>query len=467
MSVDEFKAATPARWHRRNTITAIDKCLQKIAKSPTDKNLLNELLNSIDTWLGKAAPDSERRPGTQKLRDQVVAEIARIDSDGEGSILTSETLKEEAPELEGRSSEGEESILTPKEEAPAPEGRSSDGEESESILTPETLKEEAPAPEGRSSDGEESESILTPEDKVRKAAHTLKFNFAGSGQKLWNTRKDKYASKDQEQMPEVKDHASGGIKYSKEKKTEDREKLVFEYAGPLATSGVRDSGENSTQANLADAKIEFIKFMKVAKEHNIKAVQINIKGFSRGAATASVFASWIKGTDYKDIVNVNLLLFDPVHGTSNWTGVATGYMPSEQDVSGVYEEAEAPDTSGTTIVMPVVSGHWGDGFTPQMISGYQRIIIVYGPGAEHGSGILGEKNEKTPLKYGGEKVKGMQLTTNLPKGLCVVNTADMNIIHVSSMAEWETFADTVLGQANKREKRDIVIQNALSRFLPS
>jgi hypothetical protein len=172
-------------------------------------------------------------------------------------------------------------------------------------------------------------------------------------------------------------------------------------------------------------------------------------------------------TDYKDIVNVNLLLFDPVHGTYNYTGIATGFMPKEQDVSGVYEKEEAPDTSGTTIVMPVVSGHWGDGFTPQMIGGYQRIIIVYGSGAEHGSGILGKKNKKKPLSYGGKEVKGMQLTTNLPKGLCVVNTADMNIIHVSSMAEWETFADKVLGKANKTEQRNIVIQNALKLFLPS
>ncbi|BBC27050.1 DUF4157 domain-containing protein [Pseudanabaena sp. ABRG5-3] len=313
------------------------------------------------------------------------------------------------------------------------------------------------------------ESTLTPEQvkaiqKVRKVPNILKFNFAGSGEEAWKTHKKKYAKPDKEQMGSA-EHESGGIKYSKEEHALDKEKLVFEYAGPLGKfmgkPGLVDSGENSTEANLEDAELEFTAYMNKyleAKDHapDMEAVQINIKGFSRGAATASVFANWIKSSLYKDMVVINLVLIDPVHGTGK---VAKGLMPSEQDVSGIYDEENAPDTSGTTYLMPIKSGHSSDWFTPQKISGYQRLIIGYGPGIKHSFG-LGESEDST-LKYEGKPVKGMQLST-LPKGLFVVNAADMNIVKVTSMEMWQSrFEKLVLGKANKKEKRDAVIQDAL------
>ena len=266
---------------------------------------------------------------------------------------------------------------------------------------------------------------------------------------------------------ESAEHRSGGKKYSKEESTLEKEKLVFEYAGPLGKfmgkAGLVDSGGNSTVANLADAKKEFNKYME-AKDYapDMEAVQINIKGFSRGAATASVFANWIKGSDYKNVVVVNLVLIDPVHGTGK---VAKGLMPSEQDVSGIYDEENAPDTSGTTYLMPIKSGHSSDWFTPQKISGYQRLIIGYGPGIKHSFG-LGESEDST-LKYNGQPVKGMKLST-LPKGLFVVNAADMNIIKVDSMDMWKSkYEKVVLGKVDKTEKRDVIIQEgvaALSQY---
>ncbi|MCB8751177.1 hypothetical protein [Planktothrix agardhii] len=314
------------------------------------------------------------------------------------------------------------------------------------------------------------ESTLTPEEitylqKFRDVANILKFNFAGSGEEVWKTHKEKYAKPGKEQMGSA-EHLSGGKKYSKEKQTLDKDKTVFEYAGPisklLGKKGLKDSGENSTEENLADAQREFNDYMfkyRIAKGRfsEIPKVQINIKGFSRGAATASVFANWIKSTMFKDVVDVNLVLIDPVHGTGR---VAKGLMPSEQDVSGIYDEENAPDTSGTTYLMPIKSGHSSNYFTPQKISGYQRLIIGYGPGIKHSFG-LGESEDST-LKYNGQPVKGMKLST-LPKGLFVVNAADMNIVKVPNMETWKSdFEDLVLGKANKKEKRDVVIREALS-----
>jgi hypothetical protein len=55
----------------------------------------------------------------------------------------------------------------------------------------------------------------------------------------------------------------------------------------------------------------------------------------------------------------------------------------------------------------------------------------------------------------------MQLST-LPKGLFVVDEADMNIIKVPNMKIWKShFEDVVLGKANKKEGRDDVIKEAL------
>jgi hypothetical protein len=194
-----------------------------------------------------------------------------------------------------------------------------------------------------------------------------------------------------------------------------------------------------------------------AKNHlaAIPKIQIAIKGFSRGAATASVFATWINSSAYKDNVDINLVLIDPVHGTGRFT---KGLMPDEQDVSAIHDQA-APDTTGTTYLMPIKSGHSSNYFTPQKIRGYQRLIIGFGSGIKHSFG-LGEK-EKSTLKYLGNPVKGMQLST-LPKGLFVVDAADMNIIKVPNMKIWKShFEDVVLGKANKKEGRDDVIKEAL------
>ena len=315
------------------------------------------------------------------------------------------------------------------------------------------------------------ESTLKPEEieylqKFRDVENILKFNFAGSGEKAWKTHKEKYAKPGKEQMGNA-EHQSGGKKYGKEKKTLNKNKTVFEYAGPISKlfgkfgkKGLKDSGKNSTEENLADAQSEFNGYMEnylEAKNHlaEIPKIQIAIKGFSRGAATASVFANWINSSAYKDNVDINLVLIDPVHGTGM---VSKGLMPDEQDVSAIHDQA-APDTTGTTYLMPIKSGHSSNYFTPQKIRGYQRLIIGCGSGIKHSFG-LGEKEEST-LKYLGKPVKGMQLST-LPKGLFVVDAADMNIIKVPNMKIWKShFEDLVLGKANKKEGRDDVIKKAL------
>ena len=134
-------------------------------------------------------------------------------------------------------------------------------------------------------------------------------------------------------------------------------------------------------------------------------------------------------------------------------------MDSKVDVSAVHDE-ELPDTTGTTLMMPIESGHWFGVFTPQIITGYQRLIIIFGSKAKHSFG-LGEK-EKSTLHYNGETVKGMQLT-KLPKGLFVVNSdlQPLRIIKVN-LFQWKKFYEkAVLGKHYGLEGRDKVVKNAL------
>ncbi|MEY3296994.1 MAG: hypothetical protein RLZZ597_254 [Cyanobacteriota bacterium] len=306
-----------------------------------------------------------------------------------------------------------------------------------------------------------------------KTKNTIKFNFAGSREQAWKTHKEDYANPSKTPMDRVQ-HESGGMKYSK--KQEDKQKVVFEYAGPLAAGGTRDSGANSTLANFRDAQGEFNRYMelymrgKVAAQKDdepitIPKVQVDIKGFSRGAATASTFAKWLKTqSQYKDNIDVNVVLIDPVHGTG---GPFQGHMASSQDVSSVYDK-DSEALTGSTWLLPVTSGHAEafNAFTPQRVRGMQRVIIAYGKGAKHSFG-LGEK-ESSMLKYNGKPLKGMKLST-LPHGLFVVDGKDMEIKKVNNKADWDTnYAPKILGlfgDAKWLESRGDIIRAAVAEML--
>ena len=256
----------------------------------------------------------------------------------------------------------------------------------------------------------------------------LKFNFAGSGESVWKTHREKN-DKDGKRIEGFKDveHMSGGKKMHKEKENKEElgtRKLVFEYAGPIekvlgvVAPGAYDSGNNSTAKNLEDA-LETLEdsLHKLSNfvNNDTFVVKMDIKGFSRGAATASKFAALAKASKWGKNLDINLLLIDPVDGHK-----ISAEMDSEVDVSKVYD-GEKPDTTGTTLMMPLKSG-WESltyTFTPQKIMGYQRLIIITGTKAKHSFG-LGEDEEST-LHWNGKKVKGMQLT-KLPKGMFTVNS---------------------------------------------
>lgn len=138
-------------------------------------------------------------------------------------------------------------------------------------------------------------------------------------------------------------------------------------------------------------------------------------------------------------------------------------MQDNEDVTDVYDETkkdkDGKDTTGTTLMMPIQSGHWFGIFTPQKIKGYQRLIIIYGSKAKH-SFALGESNKST-LFYGKDAYKGMKLTT-LPKGLYVVNSNDqpLKLTKVTYMDSWrDIWKPIILGKANKKEERNKVIEN--------
>ena len=308
----------------------------------------------------------------------------------------------------------------------------------------------------------------------------LKFNFAGSGEEMWKTHKDKYKSADKDFGSQDSDYA--GKKYKKEKQTIGGHKTVFEYAGPIKTTlgkkGIVDEGENSTERNLADAKIEMQLAMNailMAKARGADpSIEVNIKGFSRGAATATVFANWIK-ENYPD-VPVNLVAIDPVHGTGSWDektkGTRMGKMDTEQDLSAI---------DNSTYVLPIASGHWGKNFTPQRVFNYTRIIIMYGPNVKHSMGMGG--NTGSVLTYNGQPIKGTKLGT-LPPGLLVADSTDpenIPIQRINTLEQWESVSPRILGggyikkkdriggkadvKVNAKEKRDVMVSQALEQFI--
>jgi hypothetical protein len=347
------------------------------------------------------------------------------------------------------------------------------------------------------------------EEKERISAMKLskiKFNFAGSGEKTWKTHKEKYRKgrpssrlgrlaenvahftgyrkiKENEKIKgfEKKEHIFGGKKMVKEKENKEQKgtkSMVVEYAGPISKFGIGpisklglfDSGKNSTEKNLKDAQ-ETLKTLLTQISTELPKdfkIAIDIKGFSRGAATASTFAAWAKKSEWSKNLDIRLLLIDTVDG-----GKFSAKMQNNEDVTDVYDEKEIDkdgkdkdgkdedrkDTTGTTLMMPIQSGHWGSSFTPQKIKGYQRLIIIYGSKAKH-SFALGESNKST-LFYGKDAYKGMKLTT-LPKGLYVVNSNDqpLRLTKVTYMDSWRSiWKPIILGKANKKEERDKVIEN--------
>jgi hypothetical protein len=286
--------------------------------------------------------------------------------------------------------------------------------------------------------------------------NVLKFNFAGSGEKEWKTHKPDYRKAN---LNKGAKSPGGGEKYEKQK----LDKLVFEYAGPIAKTlrkkGIQDKGENSTAKNLENAQAEFKKVwaeMEITKgEGKPASLEVEIKGFSRGAATANVFAKWIKET-YAD-VTVNLVSIDPVHGTGSWDNSkkgTMGLMDSEVDLVKI---------DNSTYVVPMQSGHWGSYFTPQKISNYSRILIMYGPNAKHSMGMGGLTG--SVLTWNGQPIKGMKLG-DLPKGLLVAdssNKAVMPIVHITSQGQWDQVRPKIA--ANSKEKRDKIIDAAFEEYI--
>jgi hypothetical protein len=344
----------------------------------------------------------------------------------------------------------------------------------------------------------------------------LKFNFAGSSEHKWDRGKNPSAQglvvPDQRVKGNPKpghvdykkaEHKSGGEKMVKEKEYLGGKKMVFEYAGPVEAliggigEGAMDRGANSTEKNLEDAKqiiIDAIKtfdlieknigerafYEKVEKNSNVK-IDIDIKGFSRGGATASTFAAWIKKA-YPENFNVNLLLIDPVDGGRldylSLLGAKGAEMKIEVDASGVYDEREKDDegndTTGTTLLIPVASNSGvGPALEPQRIKGAQRIILVHGSKSKHAVNGLFKDDRGNPryFQWNGEKVKGMGLT-KLPPGLYGVNsdTKSLDIVRIYAdtwLSKYKglLFGEYLYGEASSMEGRVKAIESEAKELL--
>ena len=304
--------------------------------------------------------------------------------------------------------------------------------------------------------------------EINEKHNILKFNFAGSGEKSWKTHKEKYQKEGLDRGTKDEKIAKRE-KYIKEKEATDQaaNKTVVEYAGPIAkdfgvAKGLSDSGENSTKKNLEDAKLEFLKAYSRILVTPDSTIEVNIKGFSRGAATATTFAKWIK-SEFGAKVKVNLVAIDPVHGSGTWDegkGTTLG-----KDMALMDATADLDGIDNSTYVCPIQSGHtWlGSAFTPQKLSNYTRILILYGPKAKHSWGMGG--NTGSTLTWNGKPIKGMKLGT-LPPGLLVADSTDPNnmvIEHITSIGQWNALKPRI--RAYSKEARDIVIENAIDYFV--
>ena len=312
----------------------------------------------------------------------------------------------------------------------------------------------------------------------------LKFNFAGSKEHKWDRGKGTSIDSPSPEGYEKGEHVSGGEKMVKEKEYLGGKKMVFEYAGPVEaiigvdTEGALDSGANSTENNLKDAKQIIIEAKKtfdekVEKNSNVK-IDIDIKGFSRGGATASTFAAWIKEA-YPENFNVNLLLIDPVDGGRlNYINKNGAKMKNKVDVSGVYDEGkdddDGKDTTGSTLVIPVKSNSdisvVARMLRPQEIKGAQRIIIVYGSKAAHTALYKDALGKPRYFKWNGETVKGMGLT-KLPPDLYVVNSDTKSLdIKKITKTDWDgSYKKIILGEANVGEGRVSAIEKEVMELL--
>lgn len=246
--------------------------------------------------------------------------------------------------------------------------------------------------------------------------------------------------------------------------------------------GTFDSGANSSENNLEDAKQIIIKarptkpapstkkigeelLPEIEKQMSNVKINIDIKGFSRGGATASTFAAWIKST-YPENFNVNLLLIDPVDGHR-----ISAKMDKKVDISGVYDEREK-DTTGTTLVIPVASNSAvGLFLEPQRIKGAQRIILVYGSKSKHTALYKDGEKEPKHFHWEGKMIKGMDLS-KLPKGLYGVNS-DSEVLDIEEINKgiWESkyksllFGDYVYGEASDVEGRKSAIDKLVMEIL--
>ncbi|MEM7535448.1 MAG: hypothetical protein AAF639_24945 [Chloroflexota bacterium] len=311
----------------------------------------------------------------------------------------------------------------------------------------------------------------------READVIIKFNFAGSGDAMWEThRAENIKTNEDESVEEAQQRKRGRniyygknvpFIYYKEKVTQENlgggvvqqqvTKHVYEYAGPMSMGGTFDKGKNSTDNNLAHAKGQLSGIMKDLSE---KTVTVLIKGFSRGAATATEFANWVNSTygDSEDLeVNVHVVAIDPVPGPEQ-------NRPTNIDVDGL---------RGSTWVLPVTSGHnalWA--FTPQFVSGTDRVIIIYGPKAGHMFGLNGE------LIWNGQVIKGMRLGT-LPKGLYVAKaeektvkqkqmygTVTENIAIIQPIRTWAQWQQINMTRMKKSESRHTYIEMIAKSMLP-
>ena len=288
----------------------------------------------------------------------------------------------------------------------------------------------------------------------------IKVIMAGSGNEGWLTHIEKERERRNTPWPRQDDPKTKTVPtYHKSLEKPDKTELSFAGPGAKGTTGglpggAFDVGSNSI-ANLVNTVPGIVGdiITKGPREPQGNIVVL-IKAHSRGAVAASQVAKKLKET-YKETVEIELVLFDPVPGPAHFV-----LDPAQKE--NVEINLSELQLSQFTLVYSVRTG-WGF-FSPQTAFGANRVIISQ---QGHEAGI------RSGFKYDGMVYKGSHLNS-LPEGVFVdLNEKDetkIDLLRVENMDAFrknlkEELAPSLFGYGGPKLVPDVGRKETIEKVL--
>lgn len=226
-------------------------------------------------------------------------------------------------------------------------------------------------------------------------ALVLKFNFAGSGYNAFPKATPLIGPLLYRQTLIHRDNANPILDI--ENTLINNNIIELSYKGPDGWGGVRDDGNFTIQKNVTRALCDFRKILSF----ECRYLYVLVKGHSRGGVAASRFANLVKNLDDRKILNVELVLLDPVPGPLHSGDDVR--MDTDADRSTVIYSLTADSDLKHKI-----------GFTPQIVRNADRIILTE-EGHDCGTRMRDNRNKKIKYYFAGQYHSLSELN-HLPQG---------------------------------------------------